>query len=104
MNKKRLISTFLMVCLVCVFLVGCGTKKPSGTYADNLGFSTLEFKGNEVTMISLGGDSKGKFTIDKDNKISVDYENGNKDTFEYDPETDTISFAGGVMVFTKMEK
>ena len=101
---KRFVALFTAL-VMCLSLCACGANKPRGTYKDNIGFSTITFKGDKVESMSMGSDevSTGTYVIE-DGKILVSYDNGNRDTFEYDEETDTLSLWGGLLIFSKVEK
>ena len=99
---KRLIALFLVL-VICLSLCACGGKL-EGTYQDNLGFSTITFEGDTIEYISLASDGvkTGTYVIE-DDKIIVNYDNGQSDTFEYDEETGTFSFCG-ILIYRKVEK
>ena len=100
---KRL-TALVMALVMCLSLCACGGNKLNGTYEDNLGFSTITFKGDTIEYTSLASDEvkTGTYVIE-DGQILVSYDNGQSDTFEYDEETDTISFFG-ILTYSKVEK
>lgn len=72
-------------------------------YEDNVGFSSIIFRGPKVTIVTLSGKLYGTYTI-KDNTITVNFDDGGFDAFEYDPETDTLSIFEGALIFSKTDK
>lgn len=99
---KKILSLILVATLLCacVFtLASCGNK-PSGTYKDEAGFVTLEFKGNKVTVSALGESKSGTFKIVKDGEdleIEITMEVGDEKETEsssYEKGDDYIKIAG----------
>ena len=100
---KKKISMLLIIVLL-ITLVGCSRSKPSGKYADDIGFSTLDFKGDSVTMESGTFSpeiTKGKVKM-VDGNVEIEWEDGAIDTLTYDKETDTLTLAG-VLTWTKVK-
>lgn len=87
---KRLIYgilTFVVLVLFC----SCGDQKLSGTYSDNLGFSSLEFNGEKVILTTPTGTSVGTYEV-KGNAVIINYDNGNSDTLIYNEDSNTLNF------------
>lgn len=107
---KKISSLLLAVVLIftLVALTACGAKEPSGTYTGYLAempdFPVFEltFEDGKVMSVFLmtGESSVGTYTI-TDNEVYCEYDKGTHDTLTYDPETDTLSIAGGVIIYEK---
>ena len=69
----------------------------------NIDFSTITFKGDTIEYTSLASDEvkTGTYVIE-DGKVLISYDNGKSDAFEYDEETDTLSFFG-VLTYSKVK-
>lgn len=111
MNKFRKLIALITAALLCLSLVACGAAKeeeakgPKGTYTAMEGLAELTFDGEKVEYKSFGADeaSTGTFTMDENN-ITVEFSNGNTDSFVYDETEDTLDWSGeGVIIFTKAE-
>lgn len=101
---KRIIV--IALCVMIVMLTACSgsSDKPHGKYYDNIGFSTLEFKGEKVTFESLQDSASGTYTMDG-NTVNIVYDNGSKDSYVYDKEKDTLDLFGqGLVIFSKEKK
>ena len=104
---KKIIAILLALTMVFA-LCACGAKGPKGTYIlysdNNIEIGRLEFSGNKVVLV-IGREefgsvsrSEGTFTY-QDGRINCifDGENGDdggKDDFTYNEETDTIDIYG----------
>lgn len=102
-SKKRnliIVGVLLVALLIGLVLIigGNGRNKPSGKYVSTImgmQVASYEFKGNDVEYIMFGETNKGTFKM-VDNTVFITYEDGGKDQFTYNAETDELKMGGAV--------
>ena len=106
---KRTIAVLLLFVFVFSF-AACGAEGPQGTYIASYGEYVkykIVFDGDKVYSYgvcnadgSYDAPSEGTFTMDG-NTVLAEYSKGTNDTFVWDPEADTLSYAEGLLTFHK---
>ena len=108
---KKLVKVLALVvvaAIACLALASCGGL--SGTYENKgvfgLGATELTFKGNKITIETLGHEAEGTYKIDGD-EIKIEIEDNDEDeaswddllkawdgTFDFEKEDDYIKING----------
>lgn len=93
-----IVAVIIILTIAVVRIDGIGSKKPQGTYVSYIAgmkVASYEFKGNNVEYFMLGSTNKGTFQMEDDTVLIV-YEDGGKDQFTYNAETDELNMGSAV--------
>lgn len=95
-------TALVLALTLCLSLCACGGKL-QGTYKDQLGASTITFKGDqfELNSVGLSEVQTGTYVIE-DTQILLSYDNGESKILVYDKENDTLSYYG-LLTYSKVE-
>ena len=103
---KRILCLILSLTL-CLSLVACAAKAPTGTYTDETGMITFEFVEDKVTASAYGNEvASGTFTVKgKQETLTftgefAEYLNGMSGLI-YDAKADTLTDGAGAVMHKK---